>query len=71
MKDFAPTVLLDLPGIIAIVAVVAVAILGVLTILYFTLFRHFRAKKQVRELVRRFEYLHALVFGQDAQFVKL
>ncbi len=70
MKDFAPTVLLDLPGIIAIVAVVVIAILGVLTILYFTLFRHFRAKKQVRELVRRFEYLHALVFGQDAQFVK-
>lgn len=48
--------------------VLALALVGVL--LYFFLFRHIWAKKQVRELSRRFEYLHALLFGQDSQYIK-
>ncbi len=43
---------------------------GVFLILYFTLFRGMRAKKQVGDLSRRFEYLHALLFGQDSQYIK-
>ena len=57
-------------ALIAIIAVSAALIIGIGILLYFTVFAHFRARKQVRELVRRFEYLHALVFGQDSQFVK-
>ena len=57
-------------ALIAIIASVAAVLLGLGILLYFTVFAHFRARKQVRELVRRFEYLHALVFGQDSQFVK-
>ncbi|MBP5092089.1 MAG: hypothetical protein J6328_06000, partial [Bacilli bacterium] len=57
-------------ALIAIIVIAAVLIAGVAVLLYFTVFAHYRARKQVRELVRRFEYLHALVFGQDSQFVK-
>ena len=42
----------------------------VFLILHFTVFRHIRAKKQVGDLARRFEYLHALLFGQDSQYIK-
>ena len=61
---------LDTPIIIVIVAasVVGLALIGVL--LYFTLFSRVRYKKQVRELSRRFEYLHALLSGQDSQYIK-
>ncbi len=43
---------------------------GVFLILHFTVFRNVWAKKQVGDLVRRFEYLHALLFGQDSQYIK-
>ena len=57
-------------ALIAIIASVAAVLCGIVVLLYFTVFAHYRARKQVRELVRKFEYLHALVFGQDSQFVK-
>lgn len=66
----APALSLALPAIIAIAASVAAAVLALGILLYFTLFAHIRAKKQVRELSRRFEYLHALLFGQDSQYIK-
>lgn len=48
----------------------AVALAIVIFLLYkFVIVRHV-ARKQVRELERRFEYLHALLIGQDAQYVK-
>ena len=45
-------------------------VLALLLILYLTLFTSLRHKKQVRELNRKFEYLHALLFGQDSQYIK-
>lgn len=63
-------ILLGLPGIIFI-SVGAAIVLGItIFLLYkFVFIRHI-ARKQVRELERRFEYLHALLIGQDAQYVK-
>ena len=42
----------------------------ILLLLYFFVFASMRYKKQVRELNRKFEYLHALLFGQDSQYIK-
>ena len=47
-----------------------VALIGVLILLNFTLFASIRYKRQVRELSRRFEYLHALLIGQDSQYLR-
>ena len=65
-----PLVFLSLGGIIAIIVSSAVVLIGVGILLYFTLFAHMRYKKQVRELTTKFEYLHALLFGQDSQYIK-
>ena len=58
------------PWYIVYIASGALLLIGLVVLLNFTVFAHMRAKKQVRELSRRFEYLHALLFGQDSQFVK-
>ncbi|MCQ2742293.1 MAG: septation ring formation regulator EzrA [Bacilli bacterium] len=55
---------------IIIGASVLVVLVGLGLLLNFTVFAHNRLKTQVRELSRKFEYLHALLFGQDSQFVK-
>ena len=65
-----PLVFIGLPGIIAILAGSAVAIVGIAILLYFTIFAHMRYKRQVRSLSAKFEYLHALLFGQDSQYIK-
>ena len=61
---------LSTPAIVGIVigSICGAALIGIL--FYFLLFSGLRYKKQVRELSRRFEYLHALLFGQDSQYVK-
>ena len=61
---------LSTPAIVGIVigSICGAALIGIL--FYFFLFSGLRYKKQVRELSRRFEYLHALLFGQDSQYVK-
>ena len=61
---------LSTPAIVGIVigSICGAALIGILV--YFLLFSGLRYKKQVRELSRRFEYLHALLFGQDSQYVK-
>lgn len=61
---------LSIPAIVGIVigSICGAALIGILV--YFLLFSGLRYKKQVRELSRRFEYLHALLFGQDSQYVK-
>lgn len=58
------------PAIVGIVigSICGAALIGILV--YFLFFSGLRYKKQVRELSRRFEYLHALLFGQDSQYVK-
>jgi septation ring formation regulator EzrA len=61
---------MDTLGWIILGSVGGACLIGLLILLNFTVFAHNRAKKQVREISRRFEYLHALLFGQDSQFVK-
>ena len=56
-----------------IALIIGGSVLGVLllvVLLHFTLFAAMRYKKQVRELSRRFEYLHALLSGQDSQYLR-
>lgn len=54
----------------AILTIVGTALAALLLVLYFVLFSHQRVKKQVGEIVRRYEYPHALLFGQDAQYIR-
>jgi len=57
-------------GITFIAIGAALVVSAIIFLLYkFVIVRHV-ARKQVRELERRFEYLHALLIGQDAQYVK-
>lgn len=53
---------------------IALGSLGVLTagflVIYFFVLREKIAKKQIRELDRRVQFLHALLIGQVAQYVK-
>ncbi len=56
--------------IILIAAASLLLVAGIVFLLYFTVLRHIWAKKQVGEMSRRFEYLHALLFGQDSQYIR-
>ncbi|MDY6093543.1 MAG: septation ring formation regulator EzrA [Candidatus Enteromonas sp.] len=68
MKIFADTV--NLPLIITLVSIGVVLVVVLLIVLNFTVFAHMRANRMVNELIRRFEYLHALLFGQCATHLK-
>ncbi len=57
-------------GIIAIVIVGAVVFIATLVILYFTLFQYLKLKKTVKAMQTRFEKSHAMLFGQDSQYIK-
>ncbi len=49
----------------------SVLLLGIIfVILYFTVIKKTRNKKEIRNLESRFQYLHALLIGQDAQLLK-
>ena len=57
----------------AIIAIVlgSIAVLsGLFVIVYFFILRERIFKKQIREIDRRVQFLHALLIGQDAQYVK-
>ncbi len=58
------------PWIIVGMVLGTLALIGLGILFYFTAFAHMRMKKQVREINRKFEYLHALLFGQDSQYIK-
>ncbi|MBQ0009420.1 MAG: hypothetical protein KBS97_04035 [Firmicutes bacterium] len=59
------------PGVIAgIVLGIIAGLVGVGFLLYFFVFRERLFKKQLREVDRKFQFLHALLIGQDAQYVK-
>ena len=45
-------------------------LIALIILLNFTLLASIRYKRQVRELSRRFEYLHALLIGQDSQYLR-
>ncbi len=56
-------------AIIIVISIIAGSILiGVL--LFKLVFEKNKLRRQIRELDRRFQYLHALLIGQDAQYVK-
>lgn len=53
-----------------IVGAAVIVAIGVYLLLHFTLLATVRYRKAVRELSRRFEYLHALLTGQDSQYLR-
>lgn len=58
-------------GLIVALSVVGGVVIILLAIfLYFFVFARNRLRRQAGEYVRRYEYLHGLIFGQDDQFVK-
>ena len=58
-------------GLIVGIALGAIAVLsGLFVIVYFFILRERIFKKQIREIDRRVQFLHALLIGQDAQYVK-
>ena len=59
------------PGaIVGLVLGIAAGLVGVGFLLYFLVFREKFFRKQLREVDRKFQFLHALLIGQDAQYVK-
>lgn len=59
------------PGIIVLIVLCSLAgLAGIVLLLYFFVIREKLFKRQIREIDRRFQYLHALLIGQDAQYVK-
>ena len=58
-------------GIILLIVIGSIAVLsGLFVIVYFFILRERIFKKQIREIDRRVQFLHALLIGQDAQYVK-
>ena len=57
-------------AIIGLVVGIVAGLVGIGFVLYFFVFRDKVFKKQLREIDRKFQYLHALLIGQDAQYVK-
>ena len=58
-------------GVILLIVLAAIAGLsGLFVIVYFLVLRERIFKKQIREIDRRVQFLHALLIGQDAQYVK-
>jgi len=64
------TVLLEGYQVGLIVGAAVIVAIGVYLLLHFTLLATVRYRKAVRELSRRFEYLHALLTGQDSQYLR-
>lgn len=56
--------------IIAIACGVIVLLILIAILLNRLIFRKNKYRRQIRDLDRRFQYLHALLIGQDAQYVK-
>ncbi len=61
---------MSLGGIIAIAAIGAALLVGIFLIFYFTVFQNMKLKKFVRNCQSRFEKSHAILFGQDSQYIK-
>ena len=70
MYHFENVAKLSTPIIVLIIAGIVVGVV-LLCFLIFKLFiEKIRLRKQIRELDQRFQYLHALLIGQDSQYVK-
>ncbi|MBP5216656.1 MAG: hypothetical protein J6038_02345, partial [Bacilli bacterium] len=70
MNRLLPVFDMTIGGWIAIIVSVSVVLILLFILLNFTVFAHARTRKAVRELTRKYEYLHGLFFGQDNQFVR-
>ena len=58
-------------GLIIAIALGSILLVsGLFVIIYFFILRERIFKKQIREIDRRVQFLHALLIGQDAQYVK-
>jgi septation ring formation regulator len=55
---------------VSLIVVGAVLLVAFGVLLYFTVFTHAHLKRQARDLCGKFEREHALLFGQDSQYVK-
>ena len=64
------TLALKVGGIIGIIIGGVVFLSAAAFLVYFFILREKIYKKQLREIDRKFQYLHALLIGQDAQYVK-
>lgn len=61
---------LSIDSIAVLIVCGVIVLIGVTIALYFLFFRNKKLERQIRDLDRRFEYLHSLLIGQDAQYVK-
>jgi septation ring formation regulator EzrA len=55
---------------IVLIVIGSVLLIGAFIVLYLTVFSHARLKRQARDLCGKFEREHALLFGQDSQYIK-
>lgn len=56
--------------VLVIILAVIVAILFAVFLLYFLVIRKNKIRKEIRAIDKTFQYYHALLIGQDAQYVK-
>ncbi|MCH4228408.1 MAG: septation ring formation regulator EzrA [Bacilli bacterium] len=57
-------------GYIVLIVICSIVGIAALILLYFTVFTHARTRRQARDLCGKFEREHALLFGQDSQYIK-
>ena len=57
-------------GILVLIIIAAVLVLSAATFLIIVIIKRNRLKHTILDCDRRFQYLHALLIGQDAQYVK-
>lgn len=62
-------VLVNLVGVIFIIIGSVIAVSGLLVLLYFFVFKRGSAKRQIKDLERKYSYLDALLIGQDSQYI--
>ena len=62
--------LLSTFGLVSIIVASSIVFIGLVFVIYKFVIEKNNMRRQIAELDRRFEYLHALLIGQDAQYVR-
>ena len=57
-------------GLVSIIVASSIVFIGLVFVIYKSVIEKNNMRRQIAELDRRFEYLHALLIGQDAQYVR-
>lgn len=57
-------------GLVSIIVASSIVFIGLVFVIYKFVIEKNNMRRQIAELDRRFEYLHALLIGQDAQYVR-